>query len=59
MSKWMDKTMDDRLPTYGNHYVGVGAVVVNEKEEVLLTQEKRWSVGQFEDFWKIPGGHIH
>ena len=45
MCKWMDQTMADRLPAYANHYVGVGAVVVNENEEVLLTQEKRWSVG--------------
>ena len=59
MSLWMDETMEDRLPAYANHYVGVGAVVVNENEEILLTQEKRWSVGNFNNTWKIPGGHIH
>ena len=58
MCLWTDETMEDRLPSYASHYVGVGGVIVNEKEEVLLIQEKRWSVGEYLNTWKIPGGHI-
>lgn len=31
----------------------IGAVIYNEKREVLLTQSPKWG-----DYWVIPGGHV-
>ena len=36
MCLWLDENVEDRLPAYANHYVGVGGAVINEKEEILL-----------------------
>jgi hypothetical protein len=36
MTKWLDKSTPSRIPAYADHYVGVGGVVLNEKEEILM-----------------------
>lgn len=41
------------IPTAANHTLGVGIVVINEKNELLVVKEKISNVG-----YKIPGGHI-
>ena len=41
------------IPTASNHTLGVGVVVFNEKNEVLLVKEKHSNIG-----FKLPGGHI-
>lgn len=41
------------LPTAANHTLGVGAVVLNEKNEILVVKEKISNLG-----YKLPGGHI-
>lgn len=41
------------IPTSANHTLGVGAVVINEKNELLVIKEKFSSIG-----YKLPGGHI-
>lgn len=41
------------IPTASNHTLGVGAVVINEKNELLVIKEKVSNVG-----FKLPGGHI-
>ena len=41
------------VPTAANHTLGVGVVVINEKNEVLVVKEKRLSIG-----YKLPGGHV-
>ncbi len=33
--------------------VGVGALIVNSKGEVLLTQSHKWN-----NLWLVPGGHV-
>jgi len=40
-------------PTLANHTLGVGAVVINSKNEILLIKERLR--GQY---YKLPGGHI-
>ena len=30
MCKWMDEKVPDRMPAYGDHYVGVGGLVINQ-----------------------------
>lgn len=41
------------IPTAANHTVGVGAVVINENNEILVIKEKISTLG-----YKLPGGHI-
>jgi len=41
------------IPTCANHTLGVGAVVINEKNELLVIKEKISNIG-----YKLPGGHI-
>jgi len=41
------------IPTAANHTLGVGAVVINEKNEILVIKEKVLNMG-----YKLPGGHI-
>jgi 8-oxo-dGTP diphosphatase len=36
MCLWTDEKVADRLPGYPDHFVGVGGIMVNDKEEVLL-----------------------
>ena len=40
MCLWMDSSVNDRLPAFADHYVGVGGIMVNDKEEVLMIQER-------------------
>lgn len=41
------------VPTASNHTLGVGAVVINDKNELLVIKESISTAG-----YKIPGGHI-
>ncbi len=41
------------IPTASNHTLGVGVVVINEKNELLVVKERHSHVG-----FKLPGGHI-
>lgn len=41
------------IPTAANHTLGVGAVVINDKNEILVIKEKVSNLG-----YKLPGGHI-
>lgn len=41
------------IPTAANHTLGVGAVVINDKNEILVIKEKISNLG-----YKLPGGHI-
>ena len=41
------------IPTCANHTLGVGAVVINDNNEILVIKEKILNLG-----YKLPGGHI-
>ena len=41
------------IPTASNHTLGVGAIVINDKDELLVIKERISTVG-----YKLPGGHI-
>ena len=41
------------IPTASNHTLGIGAVVINDKNELLVIKERISTAG-----YKIPGGHI-
>ncbi|XP_057976265.1 nudix hydrolase 8-like isoform X2 [Malania oleifera] len=46
------------LPANASHQVGVGGFVINDKNEVLVVQEKYCSP-DFVGLWKLPTGFIH
>lgn len=52
LSKWLLDDVESRIPTYATHQVGVGAVVINAKNEILCVREKRNNYRK----WKMPGG---
>jgi len=54
LKKWLSKSESDNLPSYATHYLGCGGFVVNERDQVLVMQEK---VG--DQRWKLPGGHAN
>ena len=58
MCKWLDEKIADRLPSYADHYVGVGGIVINEKREILLIQEQRSDGKGKNKPWKLPGGYV-
>lgn len=41
------------IPTAANHTLGVGAVVINDKNQLLVIKERISNLG-----FKLPGGHI-
>jgi hypothetical protein len=55
MCLWLDKSTHDKIPSYSDHYVGVGGAVVNERDEILMIQEVRSPEPKP---WKMPGGFM-
>ena len=49
--------VEDTLPGYTTHTVGVGAVVLNTKNEILVVQERSGPAAGI-DFWKYPTGMV-
>lgn len=56
LTRWLPKDKPSPLPKYGFTQVGVGGVVVNHKDEVLMVQEKVSPLPMFQGSWKLPGG---
>ncbi|CAM8887663.1 unnamed protein product [Rhodiola kirilowii] len=46
------------LPDNASHSVGVGGFVINDRNEVLVMQEK-YCDPDFHDYWKLPTAFIH
>jgi len=38
MILWMDKSVSCRMPSYADHYIGVGGAVINNLGQILLIQ---------------------
>jgi len=56
MNKWVEKGTDNKLPGFATHYIGVGGMVLNDSDEILLIQENRYVDNK--PFWKLPGGLV-
>ncbi|GBG31430.1 Nucleoside diphosphate-linked moiety X motif 6 [Hondaea fermentalgiana] len=54
MYTWLPDEIPDKVPPFGFHQVGVGALVLNQRNEILLVKEKH---SQY-DRWKMPGGLV-
>ena len=47
------------IPPYATHYIGAGAVVINERDEILVVSE-RYRMGTSRGpGYKLPGGALH
>lgn len=54
LTKWLPLDEDSGIPEYPSLYLGVGAITINDQNEILVIKEKvRWY-----NNWKFPGGHV-
>jgi len=54
MVKWLPTDIPNKVPPFGFHQVGVGALTINSRNEILLVKEKLRKI----DRWKMPGGLV-
>ena len=52
LNRWLKDEFDSKVPEFATHHVGVGAVVVNSRNEILVVKGLRRNYLP----WKIPGG---
>lgn len=52
LSLWLKDNVENKIPDFATHQVGVGAIVVNSHDEILCVRELRRNFRK----WKIPGG---
>ena len=54
MYKWLPTTCSANLPPASHTNIGVGGLVVDENNKILVVAEK------YLDFphWKLPGGYV-
>lgn len=55
MYKWLPETEPSAIPPYSHTMVGVGALVINDKNQVLVVSEKNALI---KESWKLPGGYL-
>ena len=53
MLLWLEDT-ECKVPPFATHHVGVGGVVLNNNNEILLVKEKLKN-----SQWKLPGGYVN
>ncbi|KAG8200207.1 hypothetical protein JTE90_024986 [Oedothorax gibbosus] len=53
LTRWLPGDEPNLLPQYPFTHVGVGGMVINDKNQVLTIQEKYHTKGH----WKLPGGY--
>lgn len=56
LTQWLPEDRPSPLPKYAYTQIGVGGVVVNSKNEVLMVQERVSPMPIFQGTWKLPGG---
>ncbi|KAJ8957364.1 hypothetical protein NQ318_004843 [Aromia moschata] len=56
MYLWLPPTENCNIPHYAHTMVGVGAVVVNDKGQILAVRDKHSRITG--PFWKLPGGYV-
>ena len=54
MLLWLDDNTECKVPPFATHHVGVGGVVLNKNNEILLVKEKLKN-----STWKLPGGYVN
>lgn len=56
MYLWLSSAENNNIPSYAHTMIGVGAVVVNNQDQVLVVKEKYQFYNR--PLWKLPGGHV-
>lgn len=56
LTNWLPDSRNT-LPPGASHLVGVGAIVANEKREILVVQEKTGPLAG-KNVWKMPTGLV-
>lgn len=56
LTRWLPTDEPSPLPRYAFTTVGVGGVVVNDRGEVLMVQERVSPNPRMQGSWKLPGG---
>eukprot|EP00040_Diaphanoeca_grandis_P024740 m.136355 g.136355 ORF g.136355 m.136355 type:complete len:372 (+) comp29844_c1_seq1:131-1246(+) len=61
LTLWIPADLPNTLPGYTSHTLGVGAVVINDKNEILIVQENSGPASKAAsgiEFWKYPTGLV-
>ncbi|KAJ8042627.1 Nudix hydrolase 8 [Holothuria leucospilota] len=56
MTRWLPSPCEERnmLPAFANHYIGVGGLVIDSKNQMLVIKERYTAF----PLWKLPGGAV-
>lgn len=54
MYKWLPEDIEPNLPPASHTNLGVGAMVFNDKDQILAISEKHYEYPH----WKLPGGYV-
>ncbi|CEM16467.1 unnamed protein product [Vitrella brassicaformis CCMP3155] len=57
LTRWLPSSSSP-LPSGASHHVGVGAAIINDRNQVLLVQEANGPL-KGRGIWKMPTGHVH
>ncbi|KAH8360676.1 hypothetical protein KR200_003196 [Drosophila serrata] len=55
MYRWLPQDESSNLPNYAHTLMGVGGLVINEKDEVLVVSDR---YAMIPNSWKLPGGYV-
>ncbi|EDX01806.1 nudix hydrolase 2 [Drosophila yakuba] len=55
MYRWLPEDESSNLPTYAHTLMGVGGLVINEQDEVLVVSDR---FAMIPNSWKLPGGYV-
>ena len=53
LTRWLPADVPNKIPAYGTHQVGVGGLVLDKDNRILLVKERGGLPGVN---WKLPGG---
>ncbi|XP_058447676.1 uncharacterized protein LOC131428052 isoform X2 [Malaya genurostris] len=53
--RWLPKDEEPNIPPYAHTMVGVGAIVMNNQNQILVVNEKHALI---KGSWKLPGGYV-
>jgi len=51
---WLAEGEASNIPSYAHTLIGVGGMVINDKDEILVVQERFYTAPH----WKLPGGYV-
>jgi len=55
---WLPTDSPSPVPDFATHVIGLGGMVLNDRQEVLCVKEKRAPAATSQGSWKLPGGLI-